>query len=95
MILYLISIFLKFLVLFVMLLLFKLIDPNLFLEPENVFSWDTSQVIRVLFCMIYIPEKFSSLGMLLFMIIFYPTLTPRSLIGSIFLPTFTYFSQSI
>ena len=74
---YLISIPSKSLAVYVMLLLFKLRELNYSQEPENQFSWVTSQAIKVLFSMTLIPKKSSFLEMLLFMSLFYPILHPH------------------
>jgi len=58
MIIYLMSILSKCLATYVMLSPFLLIGQNCTLEQENMFSWDTSQVPKVMFFFILILEKF-------------------------------------
>lgn len=83
---YLILIYSKSLVVFVMLQLFKTIKPNYNLDLEKQFSWVTSQVIKVILFFISIPERFSFIDMLSSMKMFFltPQIHPLSLlIGNI------------
>jgi hypothetical protein len=71
---YLMSIFLKYLVAFVMLPLYTITEPNSNLEPERQFSWITSLVTKALFFLISPLEKSSFPDMFHFMSMYSLTL---------------------